>query len=164
MVVTVFFVALFAFLVAPRVLTIKQSRDRKMSEASLVRLAQDARNEARKAGVKVTLRIEDTTVLVLEKTAADTETATEIRRVTLKEGLRVERVQEGDENPSLNEWQWEVYPDGSAKTARLTVLENERERTLILSAEGAARWSEPSDNETPDPETRWAAGEIEQRG
>lgn len=164
--------AMMAALVVPNLVSLKRSRDIRDAEAALSRLPVEARNEARKAGVPVTLRIEGDAI-VMERPVTipsstggvpeEDGTVEETRRVRFAQDVEVEaaRLRSEDIDPSV--WIWQVYPDGTAEEAALTFREGERRRTLTLPVDAAvlARWT---DGEMPPAEIeRWPAGEVEQR-
>jgi prepilin-type N-terminal cleavage/methylation domain-containing protein len=147
--VVVVVLAMMAALAVPNLVSLKRSRAAADARAALVRLPLRAREEARKGKTTVALRI-DGDALVLERTPPE-EDPTEIARFSAPE-LRLS---------ADSDWRWTVHADGSASQKTLTVQEGNRERTLVLPAEGSPRWQEADDES--DADERWSAGELEVR-
>ena len=160
MTVVIAILAMIAALVVPNMIAIKRSQDIRVMEASLLRAPAEARNEARKAQVPVVLRV-DGDVLVMERMSTEGDPE-EVKRVTLVDGVRIESARQGSETMDLASWQWVVYPDGSADTGLLEFSEGETRKSLVLAADGNARWVT---GEVPEiTQEWWPAGELEQRG
>jgi prepilin-type N-terminal cleavage/methylation domain-containing protein len=151
---------LLAALVTPNVVAIERSRLRRTQDAALLRLPIEARNAARLERTRMELRI-DGAALALERVAADGAEVQEVRRVELGEGLRVRRAERAGEPVDTTSWRWTVYSDGSAEAARIEFEDAGTTRTLLLPADGDARWAESADDTAGD--DHWAAGELEQR-
>ena len=149
---------LLSALIVPNFVAMKRSRDARDAEAALLRLPAEARDQSRRLKLPVTLRIEGE-ALVMERTPKDQDPQ-EIKRLVLV-GIRVDSIQQGGETWEPDSWQWVVYPDGSAPTASIELTEDKRARTLIIPADGEARWA--AAGETTGDETQWEAGELEQR-
>lgn len=173
MTVVVTILAMMAALIVPNLVAVRRGQQARELEAALLRLPTEARNEARRSGTAVTLRMEGET-LVMERAPltedgiADPEADPEsIRRVDLPEGVRLDAARQARENIDTASWSWVVYPDGSADAGGLEFAQGdgaENRRTLLLPAGPAeeARWQDgPLAEET---EERWTAGELEARG
>jgi prepilin-type N-terminal cleavage/methylation domain-containing protein len=172
-----------ALLVVPNMVAIKRTRDLRVSEAALLRLPAEAREEAKRSGVAVTLRVEDNQTLILEKTTTTTDTTArtatvseeteEFKRLTLKEGLQLDTIQTGSESRDATGWTWKIYPDGTTgtkQTSQVIVTEGDVEKTIILAPTGIARWQDSTDTQNGTnttgqmgQEERWSAGELEKR-
>lgn len=182
MTVVITFLALMAAMIIPNLVAIKRSRDLQDVEAALARLPMEAKNEARRARVPVTLRVDGNTV-VLERLAVPEEgTAAaigtdaasaepeEFRRVRLGRDIEVETVLTADESLDVAAWQWTVYPDGSADASGALLFSVAgTQKALALTGDGGSRWvtgevgADIAESVSVASE-RWAAGELEQRG
>lgn len=166
MIVVITILALMAALIIPNFLAMKRSREQRTLEAELIRLPAEARLEAQRSAVAVTLRV-DGDALVMERAPNQDESdPTIVKRLELSDEMRVDSAREGNQSIDLASWQWVVYPDGSADTAGLEFVEGESSRhSLLLPANSGenSRWlagSLPEDNSGE----RWPAGDLEQRG
>jgi type II secretory pathway pseudopilin PulG len=167
MIVVITILAMMAALIIPNFLAMKRSREIRDAESALMRLPSEARIEARRSATPVTLRVEDTTLVMERAATTDEPDATEVKRLELPEEIRVDAARLGTESSDIGSWVWTVYPDGSAERAGLEFVEGDssRRHSLLLPAGSneSSRWLEgelPLDNENE----RWTAGELEQRG
>jgi prepilin-type N-terminal cleavage/methylation domain-containing protein len=166
MVVVISVLAGLAALIAPSFVAAKRSRERRVLEAAVLRLPAEARAVAQKEAVKTTLRVDGNT-LVIEQTAIDAKDAepTEVKRVALSNDLTLASAEIDGESVDLSAWVWEIYPDGSAQTAQLTLSEGSAtQKILILSKKGEAHWATPDEAlANPKATESWQAGELEKR-
>lgn len=160
MVVVILALTLIAALIMPNMVAIHRSREQSDVEASLLRASSEARNEARRSQRPVTIRLEGGS-LILER-ISEAEEPQRIKRVSLGGELRAERAVLGEESVDPDNWEWTVYPDGSAEAGGIEFSQRGDRRSLVISADGTARWVRGA---LPDTlRERWPAGEIEQRG
>jgi prepilin-type N-terminal cleavage/methylation domain-containing protein len=190
--VVITIVLFLALLVTPNMVAVKRSRDRKTSEAALLRLPAEAREEASKSGRAIVLRLEENNTLVLERAAESNTNSTsatptlgvsdgtgeEFKRLTLSSGMQVELTGNSATNTNSLET-WKVYPDGttgSNQAIELELTEGDKTKVLVIPSQGLAYWQEntgqsDSDKATPNTQNsngtgnseRWAAGELERR-
>jgi prepilin-type N-terminal cleavage/methylation domain-containing protein len=163
MTVVITVLAVMAALVLPNMVAIQRSRELRLLKASIQRLPQEAKQEARKSNAPVVLRV-DGDDLVMERIPVGDEAGNdpvEIRRVALNDAIRVERARQGEETIDLASWEWRVYPDGSCPSANLEFTEGDISEALIIEAAGDAHWAT---GDEADMEQQWAAGDIETRG
>jgi prepilin-type N-terminal cleavage/methylation domain-containing protein len=163
MTVTITVLLVMAALVLPNAVAIQRSRQIRLMEASLQRLPSEAKMEARKANAPVTLRV-DGDAIVMEQIPVGEDAGgdpIEIRRVTLTNGIRMEKATQGQETVDTASWEWRVYPDGSSAAVNLEFLEDGAVKSLVIGSEGDAHWVNGEESEVPD--ERWAAGDIEVR-
>jgi prepilin-type N-terminal cleavage/methylation domain-containing protein len=182
--VVITIVLFLALLVTPNMVAVKRSRDRKTSEAALLRLPAEAREEAVRSGRAITLRLEENNTLVLEKAPAPvantktttipattntSDTAEEFKRLTLSSGMQIELTGNSAANTNSLET-WKVYPDGttgSKESIELELTEGDKTKTLIIPPQGIAYWQENTEgnnsNNINNDQERWDAGEIERR-
>jgi hypothetical protein len=149
----------------PNLVAIKRSRELRELEWALQRLPAQARDEARLRNARVILRIDgDDLVLSQVRTSdggpADTTELEEIKRVPLGKNLRIDAARKGAETISSSEWEWAAYPDGSSDEANLEVVEGDTAKSLVLPANGEARWNTDDESGGGEP---WQAGEVELR-
>jgi prepilin-type N-terminal cleavage/methylation domain-containing protein len=168
MTVVITILAVMAASIMPNLVAIKQSRELRELEWALQRLPAQARDEARQRNARVILRIDgDDIVLSHVRTADggldDTAELEEIKRVPLGKNLRIDAVRKGSETISSSEWEWTAYPDGSSDDANLAVIEGDNAKSLVLPANGEARWNTDDENGAGEDEP-WQAGEVELRG
>lgn len=169
LVVVLLFLA--AALVSPNLVSIRNSRKAADMRAAIVRLPVEARNEARKSGQVVRLRISEG-ALVLERIAATTDTstqsgdqstsdATEVKRVDLGNDWKVDGVWTDGVEAGTEDWKWDVSPDGSASSAAIRFQENNASHSLSLEADGGSSWADGDPKDTRQEE--WTAGDLENR-
>jgi type II secretory pathway pseudopilin PulG len=169
MTVVITILAVMAASIMPNLVAIKQSRELRELEWTLQRFPAQARDEARLRNARVILRIDgDDLVMSLVPAsdsgaeAGDAAELEEIKRVPLGKNLRIDSVRKGTETISSSEWEWTAYPDGSSDDANLAVVEGDTAKSLVLPANGEARWN--TDDETGEGEDgTWQAGEVELR-
>jgi type II secretory pathway pseudopilin PulG len=160
MVVVILALMLIAALIMPNMVAIHRSREQADVEASILRASAEARNEARRSQRPVSIRLEDGS-LILERISEE-EDPEQVKRVSLGEELRAERALRGEEPVDPDNWRWTVYPDGSAETGGIEFSQGDDRKSLLIAADGTARWVRGALSETI--RERWPAGEIEQRG
>ena len=157
--VIIVLLALFAAIVAPNMLAIKRSRAQLDREAAILRLPQEARNEAQERRTPIALRLEED-ALVMETEPAEGEDAQTIKQVSFT-GMAVETTQLNGESTDTSSWRWVAYPDGSADTGGVEFSLNGSQKSLELPRFGDAKWLRGA---LPDvQQERWQAGELEQR-
>lgn len=160
MMVVIAVLTLMAGFITPNLVALQRSRTTRSLEAAVVRLPAEAREEARRSGKTVTLRVEDDT-LVVEHKATSEQDATEVKRLSLAGQLQVDEAQTNGESTDLASWEWTIYADGTSRPAKLIFKEGASAKALLFSAEGDARWAKSVDDTTD--EERWEAGGLEQR-
>jgi len=160
MMVVIGVLTLMAAFITPNLVALQRSRTLRSLEAAVVRLPSEAREEARRLGKPVVLRVEDS-ALVVEQKATKEEDATELMRLSLGSEIQVDQAQTNGESVELSSWEWTIYPDGTSRPATLILREGQRNKSLLFSSEGDARWA-VSDTDTTT-EERWEAGGLEQR-
>lgn len=169
LVVVLLFLA--AALVSPNLVAIRNSRKAADMRAAIVRLPIEARNEARKSGQAVRLRVADS-ALVLERISATTETsskvidqgtsdAVEVKRVELGSDWKVDGVWTDGQESGTDDWKWDVSPDGSATNGAIRFQENGATHSLSLQTDGGSSWENGDPKDTRQEE--WTAGELENR-
>jgi type II secretory pathway pseudopilin PulG len=177
MTVVVTILALMAALVVPNLVAIRDGQRARAWAADVLRLPTEARNEARRAGVPVTLRV-DGDALVMQRPPApepgepaDTEAEPqEVRRLDFPEGVTLEAGRRGRDAADAATWDWVVYPDGSADSGGLEFGTGggggsaDGHRTLLLPARASdePRWQDGPLRE--DADERWQAGNLVTRG
>lgn len=148
---------IFAVMIVPRFAAIRQSRSVRDTEAAIARLPLEARNEARRSQVPVTMQVQDG-ALVLTRTPVGGD-AQEFKRVNLGDGFRVEQANLNTQPSDTSSWQWVVYPDGSSDSGGLQFTEGSSTRSLVLSSDGKIQWTQ---DVLPDSsQDKWQAGDLE---
>lgn len=159
LIVVLFVLLLITTAIVPRVVALQKSRRLKDMEAKIIRLPAEARNEAVRSGVPVSLRV-DGAALVLDRTPISGQPE-EVRRLALNAGIQVSTVEKAGQPANSGTWQWTIYPDGSADSGGIEFAEGAAEKSLLLSADGSGQWLHRN---LPEglPE-RWPAGQLQVR-
>ena len=160
MTIVITILALTAALIVPRVSAIKDSRAFHDQEAAIIRLPREARNEARRSGQPVTLRVSSNT-LVIERTPSQ-DSSQVVKQLSLGSSFVVNRAQKGSEDTDISSWTWVAYPDGSSDKGGLEFTAGGKAKYLLLPSQGNALWDDG--NLPPSAQERWKAGELQQRG
>ena len=157
--VVLFVLLLMTTAIVPRVIAIQKSRRLKDTEARVIRLPIEARNEAVRTGKPIRLRV-DGAALVMEQAPLNG-TSEEVKRVVLGAGLQVDTVEQDNRPANVGSWQWVVYPDGTAEAGGIQFTEGAVRKSLSLFSDGGSLWVQGDLPEgTPE---RWPAGRLQQR-
>lgn len=170
MMVSILVVLLISALVIPRVVAFLQSRAQKDLEGSIIRLPNEARADAIKAQMPVSISIQDNQLVVQEEPPAGVQTVngtqqqantapTVLTQVDLGNTLQIASVQKNGQPADTGTWKWMVYPDGSADDAGIEFAEGNVTKTLLMPAYGDSTWlNGPPPSQSP---TMWPAGQLQ---
>lgn len=153
----VFLLLVMATLVLPGVVALKRSSDARALEDAIARLPIEAKNEARKSQVPVVMKVDGSTLVISRQ--PDTGALEEVKHVDLGTDFRIEKAQQNGQDTSPNEWQWTVYPDGSADAGGLEFSEGSKPKAMVLSKDGGIRWLQDRLPETG--QDQWQAGMLQ---
>lgn len=160
MVVVTAIVALMSALILPNLVAIQRSRMLRDEQAVLKRLPTEARNEAVKARVTVSLRV-DGNEIVMERENTKTNEPESVKRVPVGNGFQVTGAQSGNDTSDVGSWKWQAFPDGTSDSGGLTFQVGSEQQSLWIPADGPARWVGADLPQTTD--NSWPAGDLQQR-
>lgn len=149
---------LMAGVTIPRVSTSLKSQQVRTFREDVGRLFADARNLARSSGQTVYVQVGESGQLQLVQGDQDQP----LRSIAVPEGMNLDDFELLGDPVSESEWQVGYYGDGKVDTAAFSINEGDVSRTYRILSTGVIR--EVGDDEYQDPEEKWEAGEIVQRG
>jgi len=157
--IVILILLLAAALIIPSIKSIQQSRAIKDLEGSVARLPIEAKNDAVKSQVPVTLLVQNNELVLQEAPA--TGAATTIKQVALGQDLQVTAAQLNGQTADPGTWTWTAYPDGTSDAGGLQFTEGSAIRSLVLYKDGTSNWKT---GELPDVSTQqWPAGQLQRR-
>ncbi|GMV88395.1 MAG: hypothetical protein AMXMBFR81_13260 [Chthonomonas sp.] len=163
MMVVTAILALVAMTVFPNLARIQDAGRKREFVRSLTSMAREAREQAILSASTVSLRLDDTS-LVIESAGALEEDARTLRTKSMPDGFSAQRTNVDGLDSSSAEWELRFYADGSSDRGGIEladdtgalyslVIDNDRGQARLVSGELPVLTEET-----------WQAGEIERRG
>jgi len=160
MTIVIVLVALFATLLLPRASVFQDSVKAQALLVDMRRTVDDAGNRAVSLRQPVVIRVSTTEVTLA--TSDDEGTENVFKRTPLGNGTSVTASQVNGTDVSSDEWLMKVFPDGQCSAASLEVHTPTGDLTLMRDVDGKPVWKKGK--LADQPQDRWEAGTIEQRG
>lgn len=155
-------IALFAGVIAPNLLARRDSRASAAFFVKLPDLVVEARDVAQQKGVTVDLQYDESKrVFTLTEESSNQSETTAFREATIPTGLEAQTFRKANQVVSAGEWLIKFYPDGRADLGAVEVMDHGQAHALTVAKDGTLRIINGAMPDTE--ETRWPAGEREQR-
>jgi len=149
-----------AALTLPRLSATLKSNSIHQFHQDVLNLFADAKTRGAE-GTSVFVRISDTGDL--EMTQADTSGNDQsLKTVALPDGVTLDEFQLNDSSSTQSDWKIGFYTDGKSDRGMFTIVESGGNRQYRVLSTG--RVVLVSNTEDPDPEEKWEAGQLVQRG
>ena len=159
MAVIVVILLLISAVVIPNAVSFLDSQQLKSLEASIVRMPEQARNDAVKNQDPVRLRFDGSSII--EEEVPLNGAITQLKEVDLGSTVQVDLVQKNYLSGDPTSWDWTAYPDGTCDVGGVQLTVESETCSLIIPATGEAVWQTGT---LPDEsQDQWTAGQLQLR-